>query len=105
MPVAVFLHKGDNQNSDEFCRNTLTSPSLVKYLNGKYILWVGKPDSEVEAFVKTFFSPQNKSEMWPFLMICAVLAGSTVSILDVIQGKKGVALILVEVIKIISRAY
>ncbi|XP_053573013.1 FAS-associated factor 2 [Bombina bombina] len=37
--LLVYLHGEDHQDSDEFCRNTLCTPEVTQFVNGRMLFW------------------------------------------------------------------
>jgi len=40
-PIFIYLHSPGHDDTDDFCRDSLTNEEVVNYLNTKYISWLG----------------------------------------------------------------
>jgi len=81
VPLIVYLHHEEHENTSSFCKEVLSSPSLSKIVDDHFLFWVGIINSDLENLIKTFLG----STKYPFITIVANL-GLGMSVLDILQG-------------------
>ena len=80
--LLIYLHSDLHENVDEFCREVLCAPNIVRYIDNNFLFWAGSV-SDVEAYALTY---QLKCKSFPFLSVLLCQSESLVQILDTMQG-------------------
>ena len=81
--LLIYLHSELHENVDEFCREVLCSPNIVRYIDNNFLFWGGSV-SDVEAYALTY---QLKCKSFPFVCVLLCQSEALVQILDTMQGR------------------
>lgn len=82
--LVVYLHSKDHQDTDRFCRQTLSNPDVINYINENCIMWACSVDTK-EGYQASLSLRENS---YPFLALVA-LCNYKMTIVGRIEGYHG----------------